>query len=94
MKHVLLSRPEGDAMDWDEIEGRWQELSASFRKKFNRLTEEDIEQLSGSRPLLVQKLVERYSYSSQLSEQSVESWRQSLNVDAEIPTSTSGAPTY
>lgn len=47
-------------MNWDTIEGKWDQFKASVRQKWGKLTDDDIEQGKGQRDKLIGKIHERY----------------------------------
>ena len=81
-------------MNWDQIEGKWKEISGSFREKFGQLTNNDVENLGGKKDQMVGTLQQKYGHSKEEAERHLDDWRQSLKEQKEIPTSTSGSSTY
>lgn len=81
-------------MNWDQVEGKWKQVAGSFREKFGRLTDDDVQNLGGKKDQLVGTLQEKYGHSKEDAERHVDDWRRTLDDDETIPTSTSGAPTY
>ena len=81
-------------MNWDRVESSWKQVSGSFREKFGQLNNNDIEKLSGKKDQLVGTLQEKYGHSKEDAERHLDDWRNSLDDDDKIPTSTSGASTY
>lgn len=56
-------------MNWDQLEGQWQQLRGSVREKWGKLTDDDLNAIAGKRDKLIGKLQERYGY---LKEKAVE----------------------
>jgi len=44
----------------DQFEGKWKQMKGSIREQFGKLTNDDLEQISGKRDKLIGKLRERY----------------------------------
>lgn len=47
-------------MNWDQIEGRWEQFKGSVREKWGELTEDDLAEIQGNREKLEGKIQERY----------------------------------
>lgn len=49
-------------MNWNEIEGKWDQFKGKIREKWGKLTDDDLTQIKGKRDQLEGKLRERYGY--------------------------------
>jgi len=49
-------------VNWDIIEGKWEQLKGSVKEKWGDLTDDDLTQMAGSRDRLAGKLQERYGW--------------------------------
>ena len=47
-------------MNWDIIEGKWDQFKAAMRKQWGKLTDDDLEQAKGQRDRLLGKIHEHY----------------------------------
>jgi uncharacterized protein YjbJ (UPF0337 family) len=47
-------------MNWDRIEGRWQETKGKIREQWGKLTDDDLDIIAGKRDQLVGILQRRY----------------------------------
>lgn len=47
-------------MNWDRIEGRWQETRGKIREQWGKLTDDDLDIIAGKRDQLVGILQRRY----------------------------------
>jgi uncharacterized protein YjbJ (UPF0337 family) len=47
-------------MNWDRVEGKWDQFKASLRQQWGNLTDDDLEQAKGQRDRLVGRVQERY----------------------------------
>jgi uncharacterized protein YjbJ (UPF0337 family) len=61
-------------MKWSEIQSHWPELRARVRRHWFHLTEADVEQMSGGRDDLVERVQERYGFSRTEAEKEVDAW--------------------
>jgi uncharacterized protein YjbJ (UPF0337 family) len=47
-------------MNQETLKGEWSQLKGRIRKRWGKLTDDDLEQIAGDREVLVGKLQERY----------------------------------
>lgn len=47
-------------MNWDTIEGNWNQLRGAVREKWGDLTDDDLDRIGGKREQFVGRLQERY----------------------------------
>jgi uncharacterized protein YjbJ (UPF0337 family) len=47
-------------MNWDQVEGKWKQLKGSVKQKWGKLTDDDLDVVTGKRDQLVGKIQERY----------------------------------
>lgn len=52
-------------MNWDIVEGKWDQLKGSVKEKWGDLTDDDLTQMAGSRDKAVGRLQERYGWTKQ-----------------------------
>jgi uncharacterized protein YjbJ (UPF0337 family) len=45
---------------WEEVKGNWKQFKGSIRERWNRLTDDDIEEMEGRREKIVGRIQERY----------------------------------
>ncbi len=65
-------------MNWDRIEGNWKQLKGRARAEWGKLTDDDVDVISGRREQLVGKLQERYGIARDDAERRADSWIQTL----------------
>ena len=65
-------------MNWQEIEGSWEQLKAGMRQQWSKLTDDEIAAVNGRKEHLVQKLQEKYGLAQEAAEEEVEKWRAKL----------------
>lgn len=49
-------------MNWDIIEGKWEQLKGSVKEKWGELTDDDVAQIGGQKDKLAGKLQEKYGW--------------------------------
>lgn len=47
-------------MNWDQIEGKWEQFKGSVRENWGQLTDDDLAEIQGNREQLEGKIQERY----------------------------------
>ncbi len=61
-------------MNSDVLEGKWKQLRGEVRRQWGKLTDDDVDQVSGNSLKLVGLLQERYGYTKEQAEQNLHSW--------------------
>jgi uncharacterized protein YjbJ (UPF0337 family) len=59
-------------MNWDQVEGKWQQLKGKVRAKWGKLTDDDLQVIGGKKDQLLGKLQERYGYAREKAEKDLE----------------------
>ena len=49
-------------MNWDIIQGKWDQLKGSAKQQWGELTDDELNQINGDRDKLAGKLQERYGW--------------------------------
>ncbi|MDO5369303.1 CsbD family protein [Paracoccus sp. (in: a-proteobacteria)] len=49
-------------MNWDVIQGKWDQLKGSVKQQWGELTDDELTQINGDRDKLAGKLQERYGW--------------------------------
>lgn len=65
-------------MNWDQVEGHWQEIKGTIRQKWAKLTDSDIEAIGGKKDQLVGVLKQRYGYERDKASTEVDGWMDSI----------------
>jgi uncharacterized protein YjbJ (UPF0337 family) len=68
----------GSLMNWDQIEGKWKQLHGSAREQWGKLTDDDLQTLTGQKDQLVGRIQERYGIAKAEVEKQVNDWSQDL----------------
>jgi uncharacterized protein YjbJ (UPF0337 family) len=61
-------------MNWDQIEGKWKQLTGSIKAKWGDLTDDEITEIEGNREKLEGKLQEKYGRSKEQAQAEVDEW--------------------
>ncbi len=65
-------------MNWDQVEDRWTQLMGSAKENWTKLTEDDLDQVSGKREQLITKIQEVYGITRKDSDKQVWDWGKSV----------------
>jgi uncharacterized protein YjbJ (UPF0337 family) len=68
-------------MNWEQAEGKWQQLKGLAQVKWAKLTDNDLQFIAGKRDLLIGKIQERYGVAKEEAEKQVNEWK--LGFDAQ-----------
>ena len=67
-------------MNWNQIEGKWKQLSGSAQEQWGKLTSDDLASLTGQKDQLVGKIQERYGIAKAEAEAQAERWSKALQA--------------
>ena len=59
-------------MNWDRIQGNWNQFRGHIKTQFGKLTDDDLMQINGMREVLLGKLQERYGYTKDVAQQKLD----------------------
>ncbi len=66
-------------MNWDQIQGKWNELKGSVRKQWGKLTDDDLQQIKGERDRLAGLLQQKYGFAKEEAENQIARFEKSCN---------------
>ena len=52
-------------MNWDVVEGKWEQLKGSVKEKWGDLTDDELQEAGGKKDKLSGKLQEKYGWSKE-----------------------------
>jgi uncharacterized protein YjbJ (UPF0337 family) len=61
-------------MNWDQVEGKWKQLTASIKARWCQLTDDDLNVISGQRDQLIGRIQERYGIAKDEARRQVSQW--------------------
>ena len=61
-------------MNWDQVEGKWEQMMGSVKEKWGKLTNDDLDKIAGKREKLVGRLQECYGLNKELAELQCDEW--------------------
>ena len=65
-------------MNWDQIEGKWKQLKGSAKQQWGKLTDDDLDFISGSKDKLIGRLQERYGIQKEDAQARATAWLDSV----------------
>jgi uncharacterized protein YjbJ (UPF0337 family) len=65
-------------MNWDIVEGKWNQMKGSIQARWGELTDDEIAEIRGNREKMVGKIQERYGRTRDEAEREVNEWLNSL----------------
>jgi uncharacterized protein YjbJ (UPF0337 family) len=66
-------------MNWDQIEGKWQQMKGMARQKWAKLTDDDLEYIAGNRDQFAGRLQERYGIAKEDAERQLDEWQRGMS---------------
>jgi uncharacterized protein YjbJ (UPF0337 family) len=67
-------------MNWNEVEGKWNQLKGSVREKYGKLTDDDLQVIAGKKDKFLGKLQERYGMQREQAEKDLDTWLTGVRV--------------
>ena len=61
-------------MNWDQIEGRWNEFKGKAKQQWGKLTDDDLDVVEGRRDELLGKVQHAYGVSREEADKQVKKW--------------------
>jgi uncharacterized protein YjbJ (UPF0337 family) len=61
-------------MNWEHVEGRWEQFKGDVKKAWGKLTDDDLTYVSGHRDRLAGKLRERYGTLRDQAHADIDAW--------------------
>jgi uncharacterized protein YjbJ (UPF0337 family) len=64
----------GDAMNSDQLQGKWKQMKGSIKERWGKLTDDDIDIINGQNDQLVGRIQERYGIAKEEAQRQVDDW--------------------
>jgi uncharacterized protein YjbJ (UPF0337 family) len=68
-------------MNWDQVEGKWNQYKGQVKEKWGKLTNDDLEVIDGKRQQLVGRIQERYGIAKEVAEQQADEFVKTLKAE-------------
>ncbi len=63
-------------MNWDQIQGNWKQFKGKVKEQWGKLTDDDIQVISGQRDKLIGKLQEKYGIAKEDAERQLKDFEE------------------
>lgn len=61
-------------MNWNQIEGNWEQFKGAAQKQWGKLTGDDLDVIAGNRKQLAGKIQERYGKAQEEADREIDTW--------------------
>jgi uncharacterized protein YjbJ (UPF0337 family) len=68
------------AATWDEIAGKWKQMSGELKKQWGKLTDDELTEINGDREMLSGKIQEKYGIAQVHANTQIDKWADRLKV--------------
>jgi uncharacterized protein YjbJ (UPF0337 family) len=65
-------------MNWDEVEGKWKQVRGLVKEKWGKLTDDDLDVMTGKKEQLIGKVQERYGITKEEAQRQIEGWNPTI----------------
>jgi uncharacterized protein YjbJ (UPF0337 family) len=65
-------------MNWEQVESRWEQLTGSAKENWGKLTDANLDEISGKREQLTSKIQEAYGITRRAADKQVWDWGKSV----------------
>ena len=69
-------------MNWDIVEGKWNQLKGNVKQQWGKLTDDQLDIIAGKRDKLVGKIQESYGISRDEADTQVNDWYEKRKFDS------------
>jgi uncharacterized protein YjbJ (UPF0337 family) len=70
-----------ELMNWDQVEGKWKQMKGSVKTRWGKLTDDDLDVISGQKDQLVGRIQERYGIQKDQAQREVDEWNRTLDQE-------------
>ena len=67
-------------MNWDQVQGQFKQLGGKLKQKWAKLTDDDLQLLSGKKDELIGKLQQRYGWEKEKAEQELDGFLKDVDT--------------
>src|SRR5262249_11384013 len=64
----------GSIMNWDQVEGKWRQMTGSIKQQWGKLTDDDLDYINGKRDEFLGRLQQRYGIAREEAQKQLDRW--------------------
>lgn len=68
-------------MNWDQVEGKWNQYKGKAKEKWGKLSDDDLHVINGRRQQLIGKIQERYGLAKEVAEKQTDEFVKALKEE-------------
>ena len=61
-------------MNWDQVEGKWKEMTGQVQQKWGKLSDDEVQQVRGDRRELSGKIQNKYGVTKEEADKQIDDW--------------------
>lgn len=66
--------------NWDNITGKWTQLTGEVKKQWGKITEDEALEINGDRVILTRKIQEKYGIAKEYADRQIDKWADKLQL--------------
>lgn len=70
-------------MNWDQIAGKWKEVTGQVQQQWGKLTDDDLQQIKGDRRELAGKIQQKYGVTKEAAEKQIDDFMAGFKVPSD-----------
>lgn len=70
-------------MDWEQIQGNWKQFTGKVKKKWGKLTDDELTEIDGRREIFIGRLQEKYGYEKERAEKDLSEFIATMKPEQE-----------
>jgi uncharacterized protein YjbJ (UPF0337 family) len=68
----------GQTKSWEQVAGKWKQISGKAKKRWSNLTDDELTQVNGRREVLITKIQEKYGIGREEADRQIDDWTNKL----------------
>lgn len=77
-RELVASARQEEGMDWSTIQGRWDEYNVAAKRRWGKLSEQQLHSARGHRSYLLRRVQEAYSLTADEADRELVAWEEQL----------------
>jgi len=66
--------------NWEQIAGKWKQIRGEAKKRWGKLTDDELMQVNGDREILAGRIQEKYGIAKKEAHQEIDDWADKLKT--------------